>query len=74
MGKKIIFLCGSPRRKKSASLYTAKYLAQFLDNDFEFVDVVGAKLSIDPTEAEAAFLKIVEKIQSADAVIWTFGA
>jgi multimeric flavodoxin WrbA len=74
MGRKIIFLCGSPRRKKSASLYTARYLAQFLDNDFEFVDVVGAKLSIDPTETEPAFLKIVEKIRAADAVIWTFGA
>ena len=74
MGRKIIFLCGSPRRKKSASLCTARYLAQFLDNDFEFVDVVGTKLSTDPTEAEPAFLKIVEKIQSADAVIWTFGA
>jgi multimeric flavodoxin WrbA len=74
MTKKVLFLCGSPRRKKSASLYTAKYLAQFLDNDFEFVDVVGAKLSTDPTEAEPAFLKIVEKIQRADAVIWTFGA
>jgi multimeric flavodoxin WrbA len=38
------------------------------------VDVVGAKLSTDPTEAEPVFLKIVEKIQAADAVIWTFGA
>jgi len=74
MSGKIIFLYGSPRRKKSASLYTARYLAQFLDNDFEFVDVVGAKLSTDSTEAEPTFLKIVEKMQAADAVIWTFGA
>ena len=74
MSGKIIFLYGSPRRKKSASLYTARYLAQFLDNDFEFVDVVGAKLSTDSAEAEPTFLKIVEKMQAADAVIWTFGA
>jgi len=38
------------------------------------VDVVGAKLSVDSTETEPAFLKIVEKIRAADAVIWTFGA
>lgn len=74
MGRKILFLCGSPRRQKSTSLYTARYLAQFLDNDFEFVDVAGTNLSTDPTEAEPAFLKIVDKIHAADAVIWTFGA
>ncbi|MCK4788801.1 MAG: NAD(P)H-dependent oxidoreductase [Desulfobacteraceae bacterium] len=74
MSKRVVFLCGSPRRKKSASLYTARYLARFLDHDYEFVDVVGAKLSSDPTEAEPAFLKIVEKMQEANAVVWTFGA
>jgi multimeric flavodoxin WrbA len=72
--KKVLFLCGSPRRKRSASLYTAKYLARFLDYDYEFVDVAKAKLSTDPSEAEPAFLKIVEKMQTADAVVWTFGA
>ncbi len=72
--KKILFLCGSPRLKKSASLCTAKYLACFLDYDYEFVDVPKAKLSTDPVEAEQAFLKIVEKMQTADAVVWTFGA
>ena len=74
MSKKIIFLCGSPRRKKSASLYTAKYFAKFLDHDYEFLDVDEANLSMDPNEAEPAFLKIVEKMQGADAVVWTFGA
>jgi len=74
MSKTVLFLCGSPRGKKSASLYTARYLAQFLDHDYEFVDVVGAKLSSDPTEAEPAFLKIVEKVQEAGVVVWTFGA
>jgi len=72
--KKILFLCGSPRRERSASLCTAKYLACFLDYDYEFVDVPKAKLSTDPSETEPAFLKIVETMQTADAVIWTFGA
>jgi multimeric flavodoxin WrbA len=72
--KKILFLCGSPRRKRSASLCTAKFLARFLDYDYEFVDVAKAKLSTDPSETEPAFLKIVEKMQTADAVVWTFGA
>jgi multimeric flavodoxin WrbA len=72
--KHILFLCGSPRHKRSASLFTAKYLARFLDDDYEFVDVSGARLSTDPDEAEPAFLKIVEKMQTADAVVWTFGA
>jgi len=72
--KKVLFLCGSPRRKRSASLYTAKFLARFLDYDYEFVDVAKAKLSTDSSEAEPAFLKIVEKMQTADAVVWTFGA
>jgi len=74
MGRKILFLCGSPRKKQSASFLTARYLAKFLDYDFEFVDVAGTKLSIDPTEAEPAFLQIVDKLYAADAVIWTFGA
>jgi len=56
MGKRILFLCGSPRRKQSASLYTAKYLARFLDYGYEFLDVVGARLSTDSSEAEPAFL------------------
>ena len=74
MTKRVLFLCGSPRGKKSASLSTARYLAQFLDYDYEFVDVARARLSTDPTEAEPAFLEIVEKMQAADAVVWTFGA
>ena len=74
MGRNILFLCGSPRKQQSASLFTARYLAQFLDYDFEFVDVTGMKLSIEPTEAESAFLKIVDKIHAAKLVIWTFGA
>jgi multimeric flavodoxin WrbA len=74
MTKRVLFLCGSPRRKKSASLSTAKYVARFLDYDYEFMDVAKAGLSTDPTEAEPAFLEIVAKIQSADAVVWTFGA
>jgi putative NADPH-quinone reductase len=72
--KAILFLHGSPRGKRSASLRTARYLAQFLDHDYESVDVASARLSTDPGEAEPTFLKIVEKMRAADAVIWTFGA
>ena len=72
--KAVLFLHGSPRGKRSASLHTAGYLARFLDYDYEFVDVAGAKLSTDPTEAEPTFLKVVEKMQAADAVVWIFGA
>ncbi|MBW2131817.1 MAG: NAD(P)H-dependent oxidoreductase [Deltaproteobacteria bacterium] len=72
--KKVLFLCGSPRRKGSASLYTAKYLARFLDYDYEFVDVAKAKLSTDPSETEPPFLRILERMQTADATVWTFGA
>ncbi|MGB3715666.1 MAG: NAD(P)H-dependent oxidoreductase, partial [Candidatus Promineifilaceae bacterium] len=74
MNKHVLFLCGSPRGKKSASLTTARYLAQFLDYDYEFVNVARARLSTDPTEAEPAFLEIVAKMQAAEAIIWTFGA
>jgi len=43
-------------------------------HDYEFVDVVRARLSADPAEAEPAFLEIVAKMRSAGAVCWTFGA
>jgi multimeric flavodoxin WrbA len=72
--KKVIFLCGSPRGKKSASLSTALYMSRFLDYEYEFVDVAKARLSSNPAEADPAFLKIVEKMKGADAIIWTFGA
>ncbi|GAI02173.1 unnamed protein product, partial [marine sediment metagenome] len=72
--KKVLFLCGSPRGKKSASLCTALYLSRFLDYEYEFVDVVKAKLSSVPTEEEPAFRKIVGKMKEADVVVWTFGA
>jgi multimeric flavodoxin WrbA len=74
MSKGVLFLCGSPRGKRSASLSTARYLARFLDHDYEFVDVARARLSTDPTEAEPAFLEIVGKMRAAGAVVWTFGA
>jgi multimeric flavodoxin WrbA len=38
------------------------------------VDVARARLSTDPAEGEPTFLEIVEKMQAADAVVWTFGA
>lgn len=72
--RKILFLWGSPRGKKSASLCTALYMSRFLDYNYEFVDVVKARLSSNPTEAQPAFRKIVEKMKDADAIIWVFGA
>jgi len=72
--KRVLFICGSPRSRRSASLCTAKYLAGFLDYDYEFLDVAKARLSTVSGEAEPAFLRIVEKIQTADAIVWTFGA
>jgi len=71
---KVLFLCGSPRGKKSASLSIALYMSRFLDYDYEYVNVVKARLSSDPTEAEPAFLKIEKKMKEADVVVWTFGA
>ncbi len=41
--KKILFLCGSPRGKKSASLSTALYMSRFLGYEYEFVDVVKSR-------------------------------
>lgn len=38
------------------------------------MDVGKAKLSTDASEAEPAFLKIADKMQTAEAVVWTFGA
>jgi len=38
--KKIVFICGSPRRKASASFAFAQYLALFLNHDYEFIDLV----------------------------------
>jgi multimeric flavodoxin WrbA len=72
-GKMVLFLHGSPRGKRSASLYTAKYLARFLDFDDQFVDVARARLSTDAAQADPNFLNIVRKMQAADVLVWTFG-
>ncbi len=69
----VLFLCGSPRRGRSTSLLTAKYLARFLDHDHSFLDVARAKLTADPAEADAGFLRVVEAMRRADAIVWTFG-
>ncbi len=74
MAARILFLCGSPRRGKSASLLAARYLAKFLDSDHRFIDVAKAKLSADPSEADAGFEMVVTAMDEADAVVWTFGA
>ncbi len=71
---RVLFLCGSPRRNKSVSTLTARYLAKFLDHDHAFLDLARAKLSSDPGCADPGFERVVEAMQAADAVIWTFGA
>ena len=74
MKTNILFVCGSPRGAASASRITARYMARFLDYDYEFVDVGKAKLSADPTETEPAYMAVVEKMRAADAIVWVFGA
>jgi len=51
--KKVLFLCGSPRGKKSASLSTALYMSRFLDYDYEFVDVAKASRLSKKSAGEA---------------------
>jgi len=72
--KKVLFLCGSPRGKKSASRITSEYMARFLDADCEWIDVGRSHLSANPEEADPKFLEIVEKMNEADAIVWVFGA
>lgn len=74
MGKKILFLCGSPRRKKSASRRTAEYLARFLDYNHEFLDLAASRSSPDPHDLDPAFRQVVQKMEEAAVVIWTCGA
>lgn len=74
MAKKVLFLCGSPRGKRSASRDTAEYMSRFLDHDYDFYDLADSKMSPDPSEADSSFQIIAEKIRNADAVVWTFGA
>ncbi|MBA4366077.1 MAG: hypothetical protein C0403_00360 [Desulfobacterium sp.] len=71
---KVLFLCGSPRKKESSSYAVARYLSYFLDVDYEFVDVAQANLSYDAAETELEFAGIVQKMNNAQVIIWTFGA
>lgn len=72
--QRLLFVCASPRRSRSASRATAEYLARFLDHDHEWLDVQGLALSADPAEADAGFAKAAERLQAADAVVFVFGA
>jgi hypothetical protein len=72
--KRILFLCGSPQEDKSSSLLVARYLSHFLKQDFEFIDVAAANLSFDASESEAAFQRIVHKMETAACIVWVFGA
>ncbi|MGC4118392.1 MAG: NAD(P)H-dependent oxidoreductase [Myxococcales bacterium] len=72
--QRVLFVCGSPRRARSASRVTAEYLARFLDFDHEWLDVAGLKLTADPSEADAGFTHALQRLQAADAVVFVFGA
>ncbi|MFZ5569255.1 MAG: NAD(P)H-dependent oxidoreductase [Thermodesulfobacteriota bacterium] len=70
----VLFLCGSPKGRDSSSYAVARYLAGFLDADYEFIDVAEAGLSFDAGAAEPVFERIVRKMDQAAVVVWTFGA
>jgi hypothetical protein len=72
--KRVLFVCGSPRRDRSASRATAEYLARFLDHDFEFLDLASVRISAEPTEVDVAFQGVLDRLRAANAVVWTFGA
>jgi multimeric flavodoxin WrbA len=74
MSPSVLFLCGSPRHAKSASRLAARYLAQFLDHDYELVDLARIKLPASPETARAPGLDaVVEKMRAAAAIVWVFG-
>ena len=60
--KKVLFLCGSTKGKESSSYAVGWYMSHFLDYDYEFIDVAAVNLSYEASEAEPAFVDIVNKI------------
>jgi len=70
---KVIFLCGSPKKKTSVSLSLAKILAKFLDYDCEFVELNKSYFSYPLKKQEKEFLEIIEKVKQADCIVWVFG-
>lgn len=74
MEKRVLFLCGSPRGRKSASRRTAEYMSLFLDYDYEFLDLAASRITSDPGASDPPFQYVAEKMEQAAAVIWTCGA
>jgi len=71
--KKVLFLCGSPRGHASTSFYFAQYTTNFLEHEFDFIDIPRAKLSINSQVSEPGFQAIVHKMKQADIFVWVFG-
>ncbi len=75
MNKRVLFICGSPRRHESCSFQIARYVSYFLDDGIQsdFIHVNALKLNRDISEDDPGFLLIQKEIDAADVVIWTYG-
>lgn len=68
---KIIVLHGSPKGEKSVTLQYINYIRnRYPDHDFK-IEYIAQKIG-SLEKNEAAFGDIIEKIRSADGVIWAF--
>lgn len=72
---KVVFICGSPRGKESCSYQVAKYLAHFLDEEFnvEFIRLDAYRLEPDISRTNPEFEGIIARFQDADFVVWAMG-
>ncbi|MCK5050264.1 MAG: NAD(P)H-dependent oxidoreductase [Candidatus Cloacimonetes bacterium] len=68
---KIIVLNGSPKGKESVTLHYVKFIQKnFPDHEYEFENISQQIKRIE--KDEKVFNGIIEKVKSADAVIWAF--
>jgi multimeric flavodoxin WrbA len=68
---KIIVLHGSPKGEKSVTLQYINYIRnRYPDHDFQ-VEYIAQKIG-SLEKNEAAFAEIIDKVRSADGVIWAF--
>ncbi|MBA4367344.1 MAG: hypothetical protein C0403_06855 [Desulfobacterium sp.] len=78
--KKVLFICGSPSGEKSTSFVHADFMAHFIKYTYEFISLYETSdptkpiLSAHAQEKEEVFLKIVNKMENADALVWVSGA
>jgi len=71
---RIIFICGSPRKKESCSYQIARYVSYFLDDSVsvDFLDLTAMKLHPD-FSSKQEFRDTLSYIESADIIVWAFG-